>query len=76
MEPVAGKIGFSQTSFQQLKDLLVPKWMLRNQDQMRLSGNTGPECQMTGMPAHNFDHLDPSMGTGRRARTSPRADRP
>src|SRR5205085_2036133 len=68
-ETIAGKIGFTEASFQQLKDLVVTKWMLGNQDQMRLPGNTGPEREMARVPAHNFDHLDPAMRTRGCART-------
>src|SRR5919106_3947721 len=43
--------------------------MLRYQDQVCLPGDSRPQREVAGMPAHHLDDLHPTMRSGRRART-------
>src|ERR1700738_2810660 len=42
--------------------------MLGDQNQMSLTRNPGPKCEVPGVSAHHFNHLDPAVGPGGRAR--------
>src|SRR5258705_2686702 len=55
--------------FQEAVDLLVAKWVFRNQNNISLTSNTRPESQVSRMTTHHFDHLHPAVRTGRGSRT-------
>ena len=55
--------------FQELKNALVSKRMFRYQNNVRLTGNAGPQRQMSRMAAHHFYNLHPTMRARRRSRS-------
>src|SRR6185437_7047734 len=51
-----------------LKHSFVAEWMFRNQDDVRLAGDAGPQGEMPRVSSHHFDDLHPTVRPGGRAR--------
>jgi hypothetical protein len=51
----------TETSFQVMEYRFIAERMFGNQDHVRLTCKSGPQSEMTRMPAHNFDYLDPAV---------------
>src|SRR5829696_2913484 len=47
----------------------ITEWVLRYQNQVRLPRDSGPQRQVSGMTAHHFDDLHPTMRSRGCART-------
>src|SRR5215213_223635 len=63
------RIDLAESRAEQLENSPVSERMFRDEDHVRLSRDSRPEREMSGVPAHHLDHLHPTMRARRCARS-------